>query len=163
MLCARPQPGGEQGQHQHAETRACAREAITNAGQGSAKRQHESRAQALGEEPRRNLKSRHGAGKQSAQEPELAVAQPEFLLPQGQQYVDQISKAVVERVRSACNRRNAMIIPPGRERRRLSIESFLLRDSHAVFSSPRLTERSLRAAINSRPTSKRSSLSLPAH
>src|SRR6476620_7938876 len=163
MLCARPQPGGEQGEHQHAETRACAREAITNAGQGSAKRQHESRAQPLGEEPRRNLKSRHGAGKQSAQEPELAVAQPEFLLPQGQQYVDQISKAVVERVHSACNRRNAMIIPPGRERRRLSIESFLLRDSHAVFSSPGLTERSLRAAINSRPTSKRRSLSLPAH
>ena len=30
-----------------------------------------------------------------------------------------------------------MIIPPGRERRRLSIELFLLRDSHVVFSSPR--------------------------
>src|ERR1700730_16711003 len=134
MLRARPQPRGEQGEHQHAETRACARQAITNAGQRGAKRQHESRAKALGKEPRRNLKSRHGAGKQSAQEAELAVAEPEFLLPQRQQHVDQISKAVVERVRSACYRRKAMLISLGRERRRLSIEPLLLRDSHVVFS-----------------------------
>src|SRR5215831_8418553 len=66
MLGAGAEPGDEQRDHEQAEARARAGEAIAGADERRAERQHRRRAQALGDESGGNLEAGHGAGEQLA-------------------------------------------------------------------------------------------------
>src|SRR5262249_19649007 len=60
------------------------------------------------------------AGEQSAQQPELRIAEPELFLPDRQHHVDQIGVAVVQRMRGAGDAGGAAFVALGRQRLRLA-------------------------------------------
>jgi len=120
MLDAGAEPADEQRDHEQAEARARAGEAIAGAGERGAERQHRRRAHALGDEPGGNLEAGHGAGEQPAQQPELGVTKPELLLPDRQHDVDQTAVAVVQRMRGAGDAGGAAFVALGRQRVRLA-------------------------------------------
>ena len=130
MLGAGSKPGAEERHHEDTQAGAGAGEAIAYAAERGSKRKEKSSAGSLGQQPRRNLETGHGAGEQPAQEPELGIAEPELLLPDRQQDVDQIGIAVVQRVRAARHARNAALIAPRRGRHRLATKALPFGDGH---------------------------------
>src|SRR5262245_37707454 len=120
MLGAGAEPAEEQGDDEQAEARARAGEAIAGADERGAERQHRRRAEPLGDEPGGNLEAGHGAGEQSAQQPELRIAEPELLLPDRQHDVDQTAVAVMQRMRAAGDAGGAAFVALGRRRVRLA-------------------------------------------
>src|SRR5260370_25645167 len=120
MLGAGAEPADEQRDHEQAEARARAGEAIAGADERRAERQHRRRAHALGDEPGVNLEAGHGAGEQPAQQLELGVTKPELLLPDRQHDVDQTGVAVMQRMRAAGDAGGAAPVALGRQRVRLA-------------------------------------------
>src|SRR5450756_2182660 len=101
MLRAGAQPGHEQRGHQRGDAAAEAGEAIAEAGERGAEREHDRRAEPLGQQARGNLKASERAGEYRLHQPERGKAEAEFVLPDRQQDVDQVGIAVVQRMRAA--------------------------------------------------------------
>ena len=79
MLRARSEAADQQRQHQRPEPDAAARDQIADARQRRAERQHQRQADPFGQQRRRNLKARHGAGVAGAQKPQRRVADGEVV------------------------------------------------------------------------------------
>src|SRR5262249_13216954 len=148
MLQARAEAADEQGDHEEAEARARAREAIPGSRERRAERKYRCGAEALGDQPGGNLETGHGAGEQPAQQPEFGVAKPELLLPDRQHDVDQIGVAVMQRMRAAGDAGGAAFVALGRHRVRLARR--LAADGHDACDSRCL--RSTRALLTTEIT-----------
>ncbi len=132
MLGAGPEPAEEQRRHEQAEAGAGAGQAIADAGERGAQRQHRRGAEALGNQPGGNLEARHGAGKEPAQQAELGIAKSELLLPDRHHHVDQIGVAVVQRVRAAGDACGSPLLAPHCRRVRIDIA----RNGHDPYCDP---------------------------
>ena len=135
MLGAGAEPADEQRGHQHGEAGAGAGQAIAEAGERGAEREHRGGAQPFGHQACRNLEARHGAGEQAAQQPELGIAEPELPLPDRQQDVDEIGVAVVQRVRPAGDGGGAPLVALGGEPGGILLEQIFAGRAHDADAS----------------------------
>src|SRR5439155_25399095 len=95
---------------QKRKARARAGDTIAKPCQRRSASQHHWRAQTLSNESSRNLKRRHGAGEQTAHQPEFPIAEAEFGLPDRQHHNDEIGVAVMQRVRPAGDASGAALV-----------------------------------------------------
>ena len=130
MLRARSEPGTEERGHEKAYPRARACQAVADARQCRSQRQNGSRAKTLGEKARWNLEACHRPGEQRAEQAELRIADPELLLPQRQQHVDQIGVSIVKRVGAKRHARHPTLSAPRRNGCRILMQTVRVSDGH---------------------------------
>ena len=104
MLNARTETADDEGGGQHRKTGAGAGEEIADAGERGTGRQQRRAADTLGELTSGDLKPGHRPGIEGAQNADLGIAKAKLRLPQRQQHIEQIGKAVVQRVGAAGHR-----------------------------------------------------------
>jgi hypothetical protein len=101
MLRRRAETAQKQRCHQPPKIIAGSSEAIAQAAQARAQRQHGAATDPLGNVRGRDLQTRHGAAVDHAQQADGGIAQAELSLPDRQGHPDQIRIAVVQGVRAA--------------------------------------------------------------
>jgi hypothetical protein len=89
---------------EHREPNARSGEEIADPGKRCPQTEDERSAEALGESPGRHLEAGHRADIERTQQPDFGIAEAELGLPQRQQHVEQVGKAVMQHMgpRSSC-------------------------------------------------------------
>src|SRR5215470_9933354 len=112
MRSAGAEPADNERHKQKRKARARASETIAKPRQRSPAGQYDRRAQTFSNEPGGDLKRRHGAGEQTAHQAKLAIAEPEFGLPDRQHHDDEIGVAVMQGMRAAGDTSGAALFAP---------------------------------------------------